>query len=62
MNADIIENAWVADHSGHDRNIITDLDELEFEDYPEPEIDRMIDRIIATANGTDPWVSQTCWR
>ena len=62
MNADIIENAWVADPSGHDRNIVTNLDDLELEDYPEPEIDRLIDRIVATASGTEPWASQTHWR
>jgi len=28
---------------------------------PEPEIDRLIDRLISTASGSYPWISQTHW-
>lgn len=37
-----------------------DLDDLS--PYPEPELDRLIDRILTTARGESPWISQTHWR
>lgn len=62
MLTDNLENAWVADPSGHDRHIVTSLDELDYEDYPDPDLDRLIERLSATASGSEPWASQTHWR